>query len=120
MIMVMVMVMVVIRHNFIPFNSFTSNILYFYLTIKNLNSTRNLKKFLGNLVENIFLFKLHSNYSNGCRFTIVSSLSGPVETIAIGTSHNISNIVKYALALLGKSCQDFTPNVLSFQPGTVS
>lgn len=34
------------------------------------------------------------NYLNGCCFRIVSSRSGPVETIAIGTSHKTSSRFK--------------------------
>ena len=56
----------------------------------------------------------------GWESRIVSSRSGPVDTIAIGTPVSASMRARYARAFAGSASSVRTPTVLSFQPGSVS
>ena len=52
--------------------------------------------------------------------TIVSTLSGPVEIIVIGTPKRLSRNDRYCLALSGRCSTLWIPSVEQFQPATVS
>src|SRR5690606_28459562 len=57
---------------------------------------------------------------NGWRRRIVSSRSGPVDTMSIGAPATSASRSRYRFALAGSASQSRTPTVLSLQPGISS
>src|SRR3546814_2949301 len=57
---------------------------------------------------------------NGCRRTMVSRRSGPVDTISMGTSHTSDMRSRYRRALTGSLSYSVMPTVNSDQPAISS